>query len=395
MIRADDFITPARSRGFELYTGVPCSFLKPFINYVIDSGELHYVGAANEGDAVAIAAGSELGGKRSICMFQNSGLGNAVSPLSSLTSVFKIPVLLIVTHRGQPGAPPDEPQHKLMGRITVQMLELLGIPSEPFPVEAADVPAVLDRAEQSMRARSEPYALIMSKGSVEPWHASGAAASQPTVPAAVPPDVAPVARRTELLRAIQAGVRPDDLVVATTGYTGRELYALGDVPNQLYMVGSMGCASSFGLGLALAQPTRRVIVIDGDGAALMRLGALATLGCYRPANLVQILLDNAAHESTGGQSTATSTTDLAAVASACGYPRVERVAEPETLTDLMRTLPSGLSFVHVRMNRGVPEGLPRPSITPVAVAGRLRSHIANQTLGVETLERSQTRSNES
>ena len=136
MIEARAFIEAARERGFGLYTGVPCSYLKPFINYVIDSDQLRYVGAANEGDAVAIGAGAQLAGTRSVVMFQNSGLGNAVNPLTSLTYTFRIPVLLIPTLRGEPGGPADEPQHELMGAVTTDMLDLMNIQWEYFPVMA-------------------------------------------------------------------------------------------------------------------------------------------------------------------------------------------------------------------------------------------------------------------
>ena len=133
MIEASSFINAAKAHGFGFYTGVPCSYLKPFINFVIDSDELRYIGAANEGDAVAIAAGADLAGQRSVTMFQNSGLGNAVNPLTSLTYSFQIPTLLIPTLRGEPGGPADEPQHELMGGITCNLLELLKIKWEPFP----------------------------------------------------------------------------------------------------------------------------------------------------------------------------------------------------------------------------------------------------------------------
>ena len=377
MIRATDFLTAARERGFHLYSGVPCSYLKPFINYVINSNALRYVPAANEGDAVAVAAGSELGGTRAVCMFQNSGLGNAVSPLSSLTATFKIPVLVIVTHRGEPGAAADEPQHQLMGQITQRMMDLLGIPWERFPTEPGAVAGVLDRADRSMKARSEPYALIMSKGSVEPWPDAGGPPAGTGIRIAVPPAQAPVATRCEMLTAVRSAARPNDILVATTGYTGRELYAIGDTPNQFYMVGSMGCASSFGLGLAIARPRHRVIVIDGDGAMIMRLGALSMLGCERPANLVHVVLDNGLHESTGGQRTMTHTTDLAAVAASCGYPVVQRAATPDQLTAQLATHKNGLVFIHAPIRPGIADKLPRPAVTPPEVAERLRAHVAD------------------
>ena len=375
MIQATDFLTRASERGFQLYTGVPCSYLQAFIDYVIDSESLRYVAASNEGDAVAIAAGSELGGVRSVCMFQNSGLGNAVSPLSSLTSTFKIPMLLIVTHRGEPGAGQDEPQHELMGQITPDMLELLGVPWEPFPTEADQVAPVLERADRWMSEHSKPYALLMSKGSVESWSRTATRLRPAIAPATLVDRSAPVARRGEFLAALRAAAGPTDVLVATTGYTGRELYSHGDQPSNFYMVGSMGCASSLGLGVAIARPQHRVIVVDGDGAALMRLGALATIGAENPPNLIHVVLDNGQHESTGGQQTVTDSTDLAAVAVACGYPVVERVTQPRDLARLVADHTSGSVFIHAPIHAGVQGNLPRPTISPPEVADRFRSHL--------------------
>jgi phosphonopyruvate decarboxylase len=133
MIQAADFLQQAQQLGFSLFTGVPCSYLKPFINYTIDAAGLDYIGAANEGDAVAIASGAELAGRRAVVMFQNSGFGNAVNPLTTLNAIFHIPVLLIVTWRGEPGGEPDEPQHELMGKITTELFEVMHLPCVLFP----------------------------------------------------------------------------------------------------------------------------------------------------------------------------------------------------------------------------------------------------------------------
>ena len=376
MIEAASFLEAARELGFRLYSGVPCSYLTPFINHVIESVDLHYVAAANEGDAVAIAAGAELGGLRSVVMFQNSGLGNAVSPLSSLTHTFRIPTLLIVTHRGEPGGAADEPQHELMGEITHEMLEVLGIPWERFPGSEDEVAGALERAVQSMEVHSLPFALVMSKGAVEPSKLRSRPGGRPVGPG-IEPDVTsrPTATRTEMLAAVRSAGRPDDVLIATTGYTGRELWAAGDAPNQFYMVGSMGCAASLGLGIALAHPGRRVVALDGDGAALMRMGAFATLGYERPANLVHVVLDNGRHESTGGQSTVTHTTDLAAVAAACGYPRIERTTEPAELATLLAEPTDQLCFVHARIVPGTAKDLPRPTLSPPEVASRMREFL--------------------
>ena len=381
MISSAFFLTALTRHGYRLFTGVPCSYLKPFINQVIDDDALQYVPAANEGDAVAIASGAELGGTASVVMFQNSGLGNAVSPLTSLNAIFQIPVLLIVTWRGEPGAKPDEPQHALMGTITTQMLDLIGVSWEMFPTADEEVEPALDRAITHMTRTRLPYAFVMREGSVTP-HAlastqSFAASDRPRPRPADWPSTLP--SRQEVLRVLQQTVRPDEALIASTGYIGRALFAEGDRENQLYLVGAMGCASSLGLGLALAQPERRVIVIDGDGAALMRLGAFATIGAMRPRNLLHVMLDNERHASTGGQATVSGATDLAQVACASGYPAVHRASDLTALARLVRTSTSDLTFVHVKLRAEEAPELPRPTHTPVEVACRFRSWLAGTT----------------
>jgi phosphonopyruvate decarboxylase len=395
MIEAKSFVETARQAGFGLYTGVPCSYVKPFINYVIDaqaSGPtdargrpaLSYIGAANEGDAVAIATGAEVGGKRAITMMQNSGLGNAVSPLTSLNAIFRIPTLLIVTLRGEPGGPKDEPQHELMGQITTKMLETMNVGWEYFPTEESEVANAIERAIGHMNKTDLPFCFVMKKDSVAPHKLTSKPTMRQMPPIEPQATLAefPVVRpsRTEALRAVQkatggSGVSPNDLIVATTGYTGRELYALEDRANQLYMVGSMGCAAPFGLGLARARPDKRVIVLDGDGALLMRMGCLATIGYERPQNLVHVLLDNEAHDSTGTQSTVTHSVDLGGCARSCGYLDVARIAGADALEAALNDRKPGLRFLHVKTRPGAPEDLPRPKITPREVVTRLKAHL--------------------
>lgn len=375
MIPASSFVEATRAHGFALWTGVPCSYLKPFINYVIDTPDLAYVGAANEGEAVAIASGADLGGKRAVVMFQNSGFGNAVNPLTSLNMIFKVPVLVITTLRGEPGGAHDEPQHELMGEITPGLFDLMRIPWEFFPTEESEVAGVLARAVAHMDAKRTPYGLVMKKDSVADHKLKTKAAPKPIAPFQVGPwgshDALP--SRRDVLSAVQRAARPTDALVATTGFTGRALYALDDRPSQLYMVGSMGCASAFGLGLAWAQPARRTIVLDGDGAALMRLGALATVGYERPGNLLHIVLDNEVHDSTGAQSTVSHSVDLAGVAAACGYPRVIRAHTAAEVEAIVRDQPAELTFVHVKTAPGEAGNLPRPKETPVQVIDRMRA----------------------
>ncbi len=381
MIEAREFIDAATHHGFWVYSGVPCSYLTPLINGVINSDLTRYIGAVNEGDAVAIASGAELAGRRSVVMLQNSGLGNAVNPLSSLNQVFRIPILLIVTHRGEPGGAPDEPQHELMGRATIPLLDLLAIPHEPFPEDGGDIAPALQRAVASMDATGAPYALVMKKGSVSaferevallPKRATHARTSgEEAVPERLP-------SRRDVLHAAQRTLEAGDVVVATTGYTGRELFSLEDRDCQIYMVGSMGCAAGLALGIAVAQPHRRTMVLDGDGALLMRLGSLATIGHEAPSNLVHVLLDNGCHESTGGQPTVSGSLDIPAIAAACGYRHVRVCATPEDVVAALRSgreTGEGPCFIHVRTSPGVTKPLPRPSMSPKAAADRFRAYL--------------------
>lgn len=375
MIRADVFLDELARRGVDIVSGVPCSYLTPLINTVINSDAVRYLPAANEGDAVAVAAGAELGGRHGLAMFQNSGLGNAVNPLTSLTEPFGLPILVVTTWRGQPGKPKDEPQHDVMGRITPGLLELMGIPWEAFPEEEESLSAALDRALAHGRDAREPYGFILSKGVIEgDKHPAPAAGRAPPPLDTLPPLLGSqqVHDPDDALAAVQAAVRPTDAVVATTGFTGRALYALEDRPSQLYMVGSMGCASSFGLGLASVRPERRVVVLDGDGALLMRMGALASLGFERPRNLVHVVLDNGVHDSTGSQATVSPFLDIPAIAAACGYPRVVRVDALEELGDVLRQEDDVLTLAHVCTHPRADRKLPRPTLGPRQVADRFR-----------------------
>ncbi len=380
MITAGQFVEAARIRGYDWYAGVPCSFLTPFINYVIDDPQLNYLSAANEGDAVAAAAGAWIGGRRAVAMMQNSGLGNAVSPLTSLSHVFRIPTLVICTHRGAPGLQ-DEPQHALMGPITPQLLETMRIPWEYFPDQPEDIEAALDRADAYMDAEGRPYALLMKKGTVASHALSNEGIERRHRPADQCRDFFTGAgrpgRNRVLSRLLALSADPDTVLIGTTGFTGRELYALEDRPNHLYMVGSMGCAASLGLGLALARPDLRVVVIDGDGATLMRMGNLATLGAYGPANLIHLLLDNEVHDSTGAQATVSAGIDYAGIARACGYGTVMAGDDPALVDALLDRAPvPGARFGHLKTLPGTIPDLPRPTITPEQVLDRLRRHIS-------------------
>ncbi|HEV2703918.1 MAG TPA: phosphonopyruvate decarboxylase [Steroidobacteraceae bacterium] len=390
MLEAREFVEAARLRGFQWYAGVPCSYLTPFINYVLQDPDLRYVSAANEGDAVALAAGVTLAGDgrggagRGIAMMQNSGLGNAVSPLTSLTWTFGLPQLLIVTWRGQPGVA-DEPQHALMGPITPTLLDTMQIAWELFPTDVAQLDAVLERALTHMNGTGRPYALLMQKGSVAPTDLQAVApqnvAHGPAAPVSVRRGAATSAQRPSRAQALREIVahthEAQTVLLASTGFCGRELYAVADRANHLYMVGSMGCVTPLALGLALARPELKVIALDGDGAALMRLGALATVGATAPPNLWHLLLDNSAHESTGGQATVSATVAFADVAAACGY---RSCLDTDSVAELPHWLqrPEGPHFARLLTRTGTPRDLPRPKVTPLQVRERFMQHIASK-----------------
>jgi len=381
VIEASQFVRPARQLGFDFWAGVPCSYLTPFINYTIGDTGLTYISSANEGDAVAAASGAALGGHRSVAMMQNSGLGNAVSPLTSLNHVFRIPVLLIITLRGEPGKP-DEPQHELMGQVTTDLLETMQIPWGWFPDREEEVKKALQTAVEHMDACGRPYALIMKKGMVAPYplgKISGFENRQGENKGARDTEGLEAPSRHDVLKELVACTDvAETVLIASTGFSGRELYAIDDRPNQLYMVGSMGCAASLGLGLSLVRPDKKIVVIDGDGAALMRLGNMATVGACAGDNYYHLLLDNHVHESTGGQATVSSAIDFPAVAGACGYRSIFRsTTDCLEMGGFLRA--KAPAFKHVETCRGVPEDLPRPSVKPTDVARRLMKNLGVNT----------------
>ena len=380
MIEAKEFIEAARELGFVRYTGVPCSFLTPFINYAINDNALEYIASTNEGDALATTSGSVIGGQRSIVMMQNSGLGNAVSPITSLSYIFRIPFLIIVTHRGEPGVK-DEPQHELMGQITEELFNTMQIPSETFPSETKEIIPALQRAEKFMSKEHRPYAFIIKKGSIAPQKLDkkmikDIIKSETEIRSLFDEKLTRLDRNTVLRHMINHTSVDDSILIATTGFTGRELFSINDRVNHIYMVGSMGCASSFGLGLALARPDLKIIVIDGDGAGLMRMGNFATIGTYASNNFIHILLDNEVHDSTGGQSTVSKNINFAMIAKACGYSMTLSGNKMELIDELFSLNKNeGPAFGHLKICSGTIENLPRPNVKPNEVLRRMMRHI--------------------
>ncbi|HEY9725259.1 MAG TPA: phosphonopyruvate decarboxylase, partial [Chroococcales cyanobacterium] len=305
-----------------------------------------------------------------------------VNPLTSLAYIFRIPLLLICTLRGDPQIE-DEPQHQLMGQITGQLLETMKVPWEFFPTDAAQIEPVLQRAETYMRQERRPYALIMRKGTVAPHALTRSSIPErgdtPSCDAKnffQSDNHQGVSRHEALHRIVELTEPENTVVIATTGYTGRELFASCDRQNHLYMVGSMGCASSLGLGLSLARPDLNVVVIDGDGAALMRMGNFATIGTYGGSNLIHILLDNEVHDSTGAQATVSSGIAFAKIAESCGYG-IALEGNDLLLLDALFAADTNTrpKFGHLKIRPGTLKNLPRPTLSPEGVLQRFMAHL--------------------
>ncbi|WP_037154818.1 phosphonopyruvate decarboxylase [Rhizobium freirei] len=372
MIDTNEFESLLRGHRYELFSGVPCSFLQPLIN--LASNSLDYVAATNEGEAVAIAAGAQLGGKKSAVLLQNSGLTNALAPLTSLTNICEIPVTGFVGFRGEEGVP-DEVQHEFMGRITRQLLEVGGVHVIHLEASLPAAAKQLEEGQDYLRDGKSVFYLV-SKGTfssldLKPPPQRAYQGGTLTISSCRDPKRP---HRHDVLKIISGAKRHDTVLLATTGMCGRELFTIEDAPNNFYMVGSMGCVSSIGLGLSIARPDRKIIALDGDGALLMRMGNLATNAYYRPDNLLHVLLDNETHDSTGGQATASSCMNWPMIAHGAGY---SHVASASTLSEVEQALDDWLAqprltFLYVSIAPGSISPLGRPTISPADAVRRLQ-----------------------
>jgi len=362
MIQPSVFFNELSKRGVDFFAGVPDSLLKDFCAYLTDHvDDSQHVISANEGNAVALAAGHYLGTRRPALVYmQNSGLGNSVNPLLSLCDpeVYGLPVLLMIGWRGEPGVK-DEPQHIKQGRISPALLDVMKIPWQIIDQGTMDIPEILDRALVQMRSMEGPAALLVHKGAFAPYKLKKNKQSHyPLV-------------REQAIQRLTEKLGPSDLVVATTGMPSRELYEFrvssGDgVGNDFLTVGSMGHAASIALGLARSQPERRVICLDGDGSVLMHMGSLAIIGQSRQVNLIHVVLNNGAHDSVGGQPTCAYSIDIAGIARSCGYREAMMAEYPELIDQAFLTMLSknGPSLLEIRINKGARADLGRPKSTP-------------------------------
>jgi phosphonopyruvate decarboxylase len=346
----EDFVSTLTDAGFGPFTGVPDSIFLPLVNYLERRGDVDNLICSSEGEAMGLAGGFALAQRTPVVYMQNDGYGNAVNPLSSLQLTYDLPALLLISWRGEPGVK-DAPQHHTMGETIRGLLDLFDIPFSVLTPDEANLTEKVEKARGHCASMSLPYAFLIKRGTFSP--VEGTPPSEPDS----------LSHRHEYIRALCSLTGEEAMLLGATGYCGRELHQLVEGSNKFYMMGSMGCLASVGLAVAMEHPDKRVYVLDGDGALLMKMGTLSTVGYHGPANLVHICFDNAAYESTGGQPTTSSTTDFAAIANACGYPSVSSV---ESLADFTRAIPSvqdrtGPHFITVRIASGTPENLPRPA----------------------------------
>ena len=349
--------------GAEFYAGVPDSLLRPLCDYLMDAfgtDPRRHMIAANEGNAAALAAGYHLAtGKVPVVYLQNSGEGNLVNPAASLLhrQVYGIPVIFVVGWRGEPGVH-DEPQHVYQGAITLKLLEDLGIPAFVIGPETGDEEVREAMAGfRPLLAEGRDAAFVVRKGGLtygkKRTYRNGYGL-----------------RREEAIRQI-ARAAGGDPIVSTTGKASRELFEIREALKQdhsrdFLTVGSMGHASSIALGVALHRPQERVWCLDGDGALLMHMGAMAAIGQGRPRNLIHIVLNNAAHESVGGLPTAAGGLDIPAIARACGYPCALTAETAGALDEALREakVRQDLCLIEVKCAIGARPDLGRPTTSP-------------------------------
>ena len=361
MVEPAEFYECLCAHGLTFFTGVPDSLLKDLCACISDRAlpENHII-SANEGSSVALAIGYHLATAQiPVVYLQNSGIGNLINPLLSLAdpAVYGVPMLLIMGWRGEPGIP-DEPQHAAQGRVMVPLLQAIDLTFDILDAHSSDHAALIAMARSRMAESGRSHVFLIRRDTFAPYRR--------------PSEPGPYSlTREDALTEVLAAVEKPDIVVATTGMTSREVFEIrhrsgNDHRLDFLTVGGMGHSSQIALGLAERQPSRRVFCLDGDGAAIMHLGSLAIIGSRRPSNFVHIVLNNGAHDSVGGQPTVAFAIDLCAIASACGYRRVERVTEAEALRSALPWLrsTSGPTMLEIRVRKGARADLGRPTIGP-------------------------------
>ena len=377
MIRPEFFIEALREKGIDCFAGVPDSLLKNICAYITDHFDAaHNIIAANEGAAVGLAAGHYLATGQPACVYmQNSGEGNIINPLASLTDqeVYNIPVLLLIGWRGRPGVH-DEPQHVKQGKVTTGLLNVMGVNYEVLSKEEDKAAKQIDKAAKAL-ANKEVFALVIEKDTFEDYKLQNVEVNDLNM------------SREEAIQTVAAALGEKDCIVSTTGMISRELFEYRAAMNQgherdFLTVGSMGHASQIALGIALAQPDRRVWCFDGDGAAIMHMGSMAIVANKAPKNYVHVVFNNGAHDSVGGQPTVGLKIDLPAVAKAVGYKATISVSSKDGLEKELSTLNSQLStlggsiLIEIKVKKGNRKDLGRPTTTPIQNKEALMSFLS-------------------
>jgi len=362
-IKPADFFKKLTSHGVEFFTGVPDSLLKEFCLCIDDSivGDKHII-AANEGNAVALAAGYYLAQKSiPLVYMQNSGLGNAINPLLSLcdSDVYSIPLLVLVGWRGEPGVK-DEPQHTKQGKVQLELLKALDIPYKIISQNDNQFAMQISNGVEIAKTENRPVVFLIKKGTFEKYTTE------------IEKSPIQCMKREEALEIILRNLDDNAIVVSTTGKTSREIFEIREKNGQSHekdflTVGSMGHCSAIALGIALAKPHRQVVCIDGDGAMLMHLGSLTSIAILKPKNFRHILMNNEVHESVGGQKTAAKELDMTAIVNSLGSSKIFNAETPADLEQKFIDFVScpGPSFLEVKIRPGSREDLGRPTIKPV------------------------------
>ena len=374
MIRAGFFIEKLMENGVDFFAGVPDSLLKNMCAYITDRCDFaHNVIAANEGAAVGLAAGHYLATGKAGCVYmQNSGEGNIINPLASLTDreVYNIPVLLLIGWRGRPGVH-DEPQHVKQGKVTTGLLNVMGVNYEVLSKEEDKAEKQITKAIKALQ-NNEVFALVIEKDTFEDYKLQNVEVNDLSM------------SREEAIQMVAAALGEKDCIVSTTGMISRELFEYRAAMNHgherdFLTVGSMGHASQIALGIALAQPERRVWCFDGDGAAIMHMGSMAIVADKAPKNYAHIVFNNGAHDSVGGQPTVGLKIDLPAVAKAVGYPNVFSVDNKADLTDCLNAVEmvEGPVLLEVKVKKGNRKDLGRPTTTPIQNKEALMNFLKN------------------
>ena len=353
------FVEVLKSQNVDFFCGVPDSLLKSFCAYVTDNFDGNHIRAANEGGAVGLAAGHYLAtGKPALVYMQNSGQGNAVNPLASLADpdVYSIPMVCLVGWRGEPGVK-DEPQHVKQGKVTTGLLNVMGVNYEVLSKEEDKAAKQIEKAAKAL-ANKEVFALVIEKDTFEDYKLQNVEVNDLTM------------SREEAIQTVASALGEKDCIVSTTGMISRELFEYRAAMSQgherdFLTVGSMGHASQIALGIALAQPDRRVWCFDGDGAAIMHMGSMAIVANKAPENYVHIVFNNGAHDSVGGQPTVGLKIDLPAVAKAVGYKAAISVDNKEDLVASLKNLSEGPVLLEVKVKKGNRKDLGRPTTTPI------------------------------